>query len=163
MKATATQTIDVVNPITLKKLYDIEETSQQKVDEVFAKAREVQPKIGALSVQQRVDEILKIRDYIIDNREEVLTKIILETGKSRVDGMTSEIFEIIDVIDVFRKLALKVLKIKKIATPIVLVGKKSEVWYEPMGTILVIPPWNYPLYQALVPSIMAFLAGNATV
>lgn len=163
METTATQTIDVVNPITLQKLYHIDETSQDKVDEVFKTAREIQPKIEAMSVEQRVEEVLKLRDYVIENRETILTRIIQETGKSRVDGMTSEVFEIIDVIDVFRKLAPKVLKTKSVATPIVLVGKKSEVWYEPLGTILVIPPWNYPLYQALVPSIMAFLSGNSVV
>lgn len=160
---TAATTIPVINPITLEKLYEVEETSEQKIAEVYNKARAIQPKVGELSVQQRVNEILKIRDYIIENREKILTRIILETGKSRVDGMTSEIFEIIDVIDVFSKLAPKTLKNKSVPTPIVLLGKKSEIWYEPMGTILVIPPWNYPLYQALVPSMMAFLAGNSVI
>jgi len=160
---TLTATIPVINPITLEKLYDVEETSEQKIAEVYKKAHAVQPKIAALSIDERVNEILKIRDYIIDNREKTLTRIIQETGKSRVDGMTSEIFEIIDVIDVFRKLTPKVLKNKTVPTPIVLMGKKSEIWYEPMGTILVIPPWNYPLYQALIPSMMAFLAGNSVI
>jgi len=164
MEPTLTQTTEVVSPITLKTLYTIEETSQEAVDQAFARARAVQPRIKAMSVAQRVEEVLKIKDHIIANREDILTRIIHETGKSRVDGMTSEIFEIIDVIDVFAKLAPKVLVERvKVPIPLVLLGKKSELWIEPLGTILVIPPWNYPLYQALVPGVMAFLSGNAVV
>ena len=164
METTATATIPVISPVTLETLYTIEETSQQRVDEVFARARAIQPSIQAMSVTQRVDEVLKIKDYIIANREDILTRIMRETGKSRVDGMTSEIFEIIDVIDVFAKLAPKVLVERvKVPIPLVLLGKKSELWYEPLGVILVIPPWNYPLYQTLVPGVMAFLSGNAVV
>ncbi len=161
---TATDTaIDVINPITKTRLYAIEETPEQTVAEVFDRSRKIQPSIRKLTVKQRVTEVLRIKEYIIDNRESILTRIIEETGKSRVDGFTSEVFEIIDVIDVFAKLAPKFLKNRKVPTPLVLIGKKSEIWYEPLGTILVIPPWNYPLYQALVPSIMAFLSGNAVV
>lgn len=163
METTTDQTIAVVNPIDLQKLYEISETSEHEVQKIFDRAREIQPKIAALTVDQRVKEALKIKEYIIENREVILTRIIKETGKSRVDGMTSEIFEIIDVIDVFAKLSKKVLKTTKVPTPIVLVGKASEIWYQPLGTILVIPPWNYPLYQVLVPSIMAFLSGNSVV
>lgn len=161
---TATNTaIDVFNPITNTKLYSIEETSEKQVAEVFERARAIQPAIRKLSVKDRVKEVVKIKQYIIDNRETILTKIILETGKSRMDGFTSEMFEIVDVIDVFAKLAPKVLKNKSVPTPLVLIGKKSEIWLEPMGTILIIPPWNYPLYQALVPAVMAFLVGNSVV
>ena len=42
-------------------------------------------------------------------------------------------------------------------------GKKSRVVYQPLGTILLITPWNYPFYQGIVPAVTAFLAGNAIV
>ena len=42
-------------------------------------------------------------------------------------------------------------------------GKKSQTWYEPLGTILIIAPWNYPFYQAIVPIACAFAAGNTVV
>ena len=42
-------------------------------------------------------------------------------------------------------------------------GKKCQQWMEPLGTILVITPWNFPFYQVIVPSILAFLAGNSVV
>lgn len=163
METIKTGAISVINPNTLEKLYEINETDQAAIDLVFNKARAAQSLILEMSVSQRVNEILKIRDYIIDNRETILNQLILETGKARLDGLTSEVFEIIDFIDVYRKLSLKVLRNKNVPTPLVLMGKKSEIWLEPLGTILVITPWNYPLYQTLIPSMSAFLAGNAVI
>ncbi len=160
IKATA---IPVINPVTLKKIYEIEETEQATIDFVFTKAKTVQAAIAKMSVSERIEEVLKIRDYIITNRETILTHLVLETGKARLDGLTSEIFEILDFIHVYQKLSLKVLRNKKVPVPLVLMGKKSEIWPEPLGTVLVITPWNYPLFQVLAPSISAFLAGNAVV
>ena len=42
-------------------------------------------------------------------------------------------------------------------------GKKSKVYFEPLGTALLISPWNYPFYQAIVPICQAFIVGNAVV
>lgn len=164
MTTTANQiTTTIYNPINGKKLYDVAETSPEQVKDIFFRAKKVQKQIRKLSVDERVNEILKINEYIIENRESILTRIIEETGKSRFDALSSEVFEICDVIDHFRKVAPKILADKTVHTPIVLMGKKSRIFFEPLGTVLVITPWNYPLYQALVPSVLAFLAGNAVI
>ena len=71
--------IDVINPITLEKLYHIEETNQESVDQAYRNAHEVQKMIASLSVAERVMEMLKLRDYIIENREMLITKVIQDT------------------------------------------------------------------------------------
>ena len=155
--------MNVVSPITQKTIYTIEEASDNQIKEVYQNAKKTQSVIESFSVTERVHEILKLRDYIIENRESIIDRIVEETGKSRLDALTSEIFEVCDVIDVFRKKAPKILADKSVDTPIVLMGKKSKIVYNPLGTILVIPPWNYPFYQCMVPAILSFLAGNATI
>src|SRR3546814_1693206 len=47
------------------------------------------------------------------------------------------------------KSAVKVLKDESVPTPLAMMGKKSQMWFEPLGTVLVISPWNYPFYQAI--------------
>ena len=154
---------DVLNPITNELLYSIDETSEAEMQEIFQKSRSVQGKIGKMSVKQRVTEVMKINDFMIANQEMIITRIVEETGKARLDAMTSEFFEILDVIDYFRKVSHKILADKKVHTPIVLLGKKSKVVFEPKGVILIVAPWNYPLYQTLIPAILAFISGNASV
>ncbi|MBK9071609.1 MAG: aldehyde dehydrogenase family protein [Myxococcales bacterium] len=154
---------DVKNPITGASIYQIEDASEAQVREAFANARRAQPTIAAMSVAQRIEAVMAINRYVLDNRESILDRIIAETGKSRFDAFTAEVFEVCDVIDHFKNVAPKVLADQKVHTPIFLMGKKSMVWHEPLGTVLVIAPWNFPFYQGMVPAILAFLAGNAVI
>lgn len=153
----------VFNPILNKAIYTLEESSRETTLKTFENARNTAIQVASLSVKERIQEIYKIRDYIIQNKETLIDQIIQETGKSRFDALTSEIFEIVDVIDVVSKTAEQHLQDEKVSTPLVLLGKTSKVVYQPLGVVLVITPWNYPLYQMLVPSIYAFIAGNAVL
>ncbi|GIV32597.1 MAG: aldehyde dehydrogenase [Chitinophagales bacterium] len=157
------QTIPVLNPITNKELYQITEPDDAHLKKVFDSARAIQPRIADMSVQQRIEEMLKINDFILKNREYIIDRIVEETGKARLDCLTSEVFEVCDVIDHFKKVTPKILRDHPTSVPIFLMGKKSKIVYEPLGVILVITPWNYPFYQGIVPGLLAFLAGNAVV
>ena len=163
METLIQENIAVNNPINGEKLYDLEETSDDTIKQLYQNAKTAQQKTATLTVEQRVDEVLKLRDYIIEHREIILDRIISETGKSRLDALTSELFEVCDFIHVFASRAPKILKDETVSTPIVLMGKKSKIFYEPLGTILIITPWNYPFYQGLIPAISAFLAGNSAI
>lgn len=160
--STLTQ-VKVINPINNQELYTFNEPTDQEITDTYTRARAVQPKIRALSMKQRVAEMMKVNEWVINNREYILDRIIEETGKSRVDALTAEVFEICDVFDYFSKNAAKIIADRSIHTPIVLLGKKSKMYYEPFGTILVIAPWNFPFYQGIIPSMLAFLAGNSVI
>jgi len=163
MEVITSTSIKVNNPIKNTTLYEIDEISDAQAKEHFEKAKSVQQKIQAMTVEARIAEVNKIRDYVIAHSDFILDCIIAETGKARTDAFAAEVFEVTDVIDVYKKLAPKLLKDKKVSQPIFLMEKKSRQFIEPLGTILVITPWNFPFYQVIVPSLMAFLAGNAVV
>ena len=46
------------------------------------------------------------------------------------------------------------------ASPIVHFHSTSKVYPSPMGVVLVLSPWNYPVQLALVPMVDAIAAGN---
>lgn len=156
-------TIPVTNPINNEELYKIEEADDQRIEEVYDKARKIKKNIRKLSIEERIAEVDKISDYVVEHREEIIDRIVEETGKTRLDAFVTEVFEVCDLIEYFRKAAPKALQDKKVPTPIVLMGKKSKITYQPLGVIQVIAPWNFPFFQALGPSILAFLSGNAVV
>jgi acyl-CoA reductase-like NAD-dependent aldehyde dehydrogenase len=156
-------TFTVKNPADNQLLYEVNEPVDSDILWIYKKARETFEKIRNMTVEQRVNETLKLQKYIIENREQIITRIVQETGKSRTDALTSEIFGVLDVIDYYKKEAPRALADKKAHTPLILMGKKSKIYHEPLGPVLVISPWNYPFYLAMVPSITAFLAGNPVI
>ena len=57
----------------------------------------------------------------------------------------------------------KWMKPTKTHVPLALMPGKAKYHYEPLGTVLVIGPWNYPFYLCLGPLVGAFAAGNTVV
>lgn len=155
--------VTVVNPINKQEIYSFDEPTDQHIDDVFARARAMEPVLRKMPVKERIAHMVNVRQYIIDNREWILDRIVEETGKSRMDALTAEVFEVTDVFDYFEKVTAKLLKDKSVYTPLPLLGKKSKIVWEPLGTVLIIAPWNFPFYQGIVPSMLAFLAGNPVI
>ncbi|PHV10613.1 aldehyde dehydrogenase [Chitinimonas sp. BJB300] len=130
---------------------------------VFKRARNAHLDIAALSLKQRLAVLDNLCQVIVRRRAEIIARVTEETGKCASDALLGEIFAVIDNLEYLRRHACKVLADRKMPTPLAMLGKQSRVWYEPLGTILVIAPWNYPFYQAIVPISIAFAAGNAVV
>jgi aldehyde dehydrogenase (NAD+) len=131
--------------------------------DAFAGARRGLASLGRLSLADRLACIARLQDVILEKREEIIDRIQHDTGKSRSDALISEIFGVLDNLDWLTRFAPKHLADRKQHTGIALMGKTSWTWYEPLGTILIISPWNYPFYQAIVPIAQAFACGNAVV
>ena len=99
--------IDVKNPLNGKLLYSIGEISDVKAKSVFDVAHQIEEKIKAMTLSERIAEVEKINQYVIKHQDFILDCIIAETGKSRTDGFAAEVFEVCDVIDVYKKKAKK--------------------------------------------------------
>jgi len=127
------------------------------------KAKLAADQLRQTSVRDRILKIKFLKKVILNRRESIIDRIQQDTGKSRSDALISEIFGVLDHLTYLEKSGEKILKDKKVSTPIALMGKKSRIFFEPMGVILIISPWNYPFYQAIVPITAALLAGNSII
>ena len=159
----ACQEIAVRNPRTGQVIYSFQEPPDEELRRAFDEARRAFQVIRSMSVRERLDEVLKLKRYFLDNKEKIVDRVVAETGKARTDALISEVFTVLDIVDYYDKHAERHLADEKVPTPIILQGKKSKIYYSPLGTVLVISPWNYPLNLALVPMITAFVAGNSVV
>ncbi len=155
--------IHVRCPRTGRPLYDVAEATPDEIAQVYGRARKVQEVLARMSVQQRLDEAAKLKRYILANKELIARRISEETGKCQADALALEVFAAIDIIHYYQKHAVKALADQRVSTPLILFPKRSKVFYEPLGTVLVIAPWNYPFHLSFVPAISAIIAGNAVV
>ncbi len=140
-----------------------ENPDKKDIEAIYERAGRAAGQIRQWPVKKRLEFIAALKAVILDNQEKILDRIQADTGKSRFDAITAEIFGVLDFLDYLEKNAVKFLSDRKVATPFALMGKSSKVWFEPLGVVLMISPWNYPFYQAIVPIMQAFIAGNAVV
>ncbi len=118
--------IHIQNPINNKVLYEIDEITDIQASSIFETAKKTQSVIQNMSVKARIEEVFKIRDYVIQYSDFILDCIIAETGKARTDAFAAEVFEVTDVIDVYTKLAPKQLQDQKMNWPIFLMEKNRD-------------------------------------
>ncbi len=151
------------NPRNGEVIYTFTDPGDAELAAVMQRARAAHEKIARMSIVERVREIQKLSHYLIAHKDEIAQKLVNENGKSLADAMVGDIFTCVDLIDYYAKNAPKLLCDEKVATPLMLFPKKSKIIYAPIGPVLVISPWNYPLNTALTPSVCAFIAGNAVI
>jgi acyl-CoA reductase-like NAD-dependent aldehyde dehydrogenase len=131
--------------------------------EAVQRARQGLDSLRRLALADRLQHLATLREVILRRREEIIDHVQRDTGKSRSDALISEIFGVLDNLAWLEAHAPKALADRKQHTPLALMGKTSWTWYEPLGVILIISPWNYPFYQAIVPIACALAAGNTVV
>ncbi len=164
--ATATEqagTIAPKNPATGEVLYEVPEATDSQIADAFARAHAAFDVVRKMSVAERCQEARKLLRYIRNHKESIVDRVVSETGKTRYDAMVAEIFATLDMVDYYIKNGEKLLRPQKLATPVLLMGKKGKIVFEPIGPVLIISPWNYPFNQAIQPFIGAFIAGNSVV
>ncbi len=55
------------------------------------------------------------------------------------------------------------MKPRRVGTPLTLMGTRSRIQPEPKGVVLILAPWNYPVFLLLPPLAAALSAGNAVM
>nr|AUN37017.1 aldehyde dehydrogenase [uncultured bacterium] len=155
--------IRVANPRTGAQLYTIREISEGDVKGYYEAAAKAGAAWAKKSIRERLAVMDKVRAYILKNKDTIIQRIGDETGKPRTESLLTEVFPTLDLIDLYSKTAEKVLRDEKVKTPVLLMGKTSKIYYEPLGTVLIISPWNYPFNLSMTPILTALIAGNAVV
>jgi len=137
--------------------------AERPLEQTVERARAAASSLRLLDVRARVALLRRLREVILRRREEIVDRIQQDTAKSRSDALISEVYGVLGSLAWLERQAAKHLAPRKVDTPISLMGKQSWIWYEPLGVVLVIAPWNYPFYQAMVPLAFAVAAGNTVI
>jgi aldehyde dehydrogenase (NAD+) len=93
----------------------------------------------------------------------ILEALAEDLGKSRIEGWATEINETTASVKYLRRHLNKWMKPERVGTPLRMRPGKSWVQREPLGVVLVISPWNFPLLLSLNPLAGALAAGNAVL
>ena len=121
---------------------------------------------AALSVDQRLLVLRSARHRIAAEAERFVAAISSSLPRNGADTLTAELMPMLDACKFVEKNAANVLRPKKLGSrgrPFWLSGVVAEVHREPLGTVLVIGPANFPLFLPGVQVLQALAAGNSVV
>ena len=157
-------TTKCINPANGEIIGNVELDNTSQLKELVSEARIVQKKWKSTPLSQRIKQIKKIRDYIVDNAESIAEVISADNGKTKVDALATEVIPVAMAITYYCKQSKNFLKENSLsAGNILLINKRSKIVRVPYGVVGIISPWNYPFSIPFGEIIKALLAGNAVI
>ncbi|WP_327690558.1 MULTISPECIES: aldehyde dehydrogenase family protein [unclassified Streptomyces] len=151
---------EVINPYDASVVAVIDEADATDVDRAVRAARRAfdEEDWANAPTRRRADVLLRVRDLLLRDKEEIARTETLDTGKT----LTEARIDVEDVANAFRYFAELA---GKDGGRVVDVGPDvlSRVVYQPVGVCALIAPWNYPMLQASWKVAPALAAGNTFV
>jgi len=114
------------------------------------------------NIKWRLKNINIVSKLLDENKKEIIKSLFVDLGKSEIEGL-SEIFLVKEEIALIKRKLNSWMRPKKITTPYYLFPSSSKVIYEPLGCVLILGPYNYPLLYILKPLVNILSAGNTAV
>lgn len=111
----------------------------------------------------RMHMLLTLKNIIQKYQEDILNALYLDLGKSDIESYMTEVGVVLSEITHHIKHLKKWMRPKKVKSPFVLFKSKSYMVYEPLGTVLILAPWNYPFQLTMMPLIGAISSGNTSI
>lgn len=161
VRSTSTETRSMVSPLNGDVVGAVPVSTTEDVDAAFAAARVAQAKWQETDFKVRKRALLKLHDLLLQNRDELLDLIQIESGKTRAHAF-EEISHTALTARYYARRGGKILgPHRRIGAFPVLT--RVEQRQQSKGVVGLITPWNYPLTMALSDGLAAIAAGNAVV
>ncbi|MDQ1583290.1 MAG: aldehyde dehydrogenase [Microbacteriaceae bacterium] len=111
----------------------------------------------------RVRQLRALRALLTENGAELEQALTNDLGKNPTESQLAEIGFVVGEIDYALKRLRKWLRPRPVPVPGSLMPARASVVREPLGVVLIIAPWNYPVQLLLAPLVGALGGGNAVV
>ena len=111
----------------------------------------------------RKEQLEKLRAAILSNEEAIYAALEKDLKKNREESWITEIgFVLAEIKHTLRHLK-QWMKPQRVGTNLMNLPSRSYIYKEPLGVVLIIAPWNYPVQLLLTPLVGAIAAGNCVV
>ncbi len=104
-----------------------------------------------------------VRRLLAERETELLGALAADLGKPALEGWMTELRHVANEISGILGHLERWSSPERVPVRALLRPGRARVVPEPLGVVLVIAPWNYPLHLLLLPMVYALAAGNAVV
>jgi succinate-semialdehyde dehydrogenase / glutarate-semialdehyde dehydrogenase len=144
-----------VDPATGDELASYRTFTSAEIDAAVAAADQAQRAWSGTSLDERARRLTEAARLLRERRERSATLITREMGKPIAEAR-AEIDKCAWTCDFYAERGAGFLTAESVETP----ADDSFVTYEPLGVVLAIMPWNFPVWQVTRFAAPALMAGN---
>ena len=114
-------------------------------------------------VEYRKEQLRALDRLLVEREEDLLAALRLDLGKPAVEGHITDIaFVRAEIAETLKHLDAW-LRPERVKVPVKQQPGRGHIHHDPLGTVLIIGPWNYPVQLVLAPLVGAIAAGNTAV
>lgn len=116
-----------------------------------------------LPLEYRLEQIAKLCEAVKSRETAILAALRKDLNKPVMEAYGGELGVFFEELKLIRKKLASWMRPKRVHTPAAHFLASSHLYPEPLGTVLIIAPWNYPFQLVISPLLGAIAAGNTVV
>jgi acyl-CoA reductase-like NAD-dependent aldehyde dehydrogenase len=153
-----TDKVQIVSPVDGRVYAERAVASGDEIAAAVAKTRRAREVWGEITVRERVKFLNHFLDALIGKNDEIVPELAWQMGRpirygGEKRGVEERSRHMIDIAEESLKPSMRPDK----------QGFERWIAHEPLGTVMVIAPWNYPYLTAVNSIVPALMAGNAVI
>ena len=153
-------TFQTISPIDNSIYVERELANANAIENTLANSKKAQKEWRQTSISERAEVCQKVVEYFLQNADEIAKELTWQMGRP----IRYTAFEITKG---FKERADYMISIAEEALQDISFppkeGFQRYIKYEPLGTVLVLAPWNYPYLTSVNAIIPAIMAGNSVI
>jgi succinate-semialdehyde dehydrogenase/glutarate-semialdehyde dehydrogenase len=151
--------IATVNPTTGETIETFEPHDHAEVQRRIAQAAEAAVVLRSTDYAQRAQWMNAAADILEADAERAARMLTLEMGKP-IAQARAEVLKCAKNMRFYAEHAASFLADEPLADPAAVTASQAWTVWQPLGVVLAVMPWNYPLWQVIRFAAPALMAGN---
>jgi aldehyde dehydrogenase (NAD+) len=111
----------------------------------------------------RITQLKKFKQSLLAHEKEINDALYADLKKSAEETYATELGLLLAEMNGTIKNLRKWMRPQSAGTDLVNLPSSSKIYRDPLGVVLIISPWNYPLQLLLIPLVGAIAGGNCAV
>ena len=141
----------------------IRAVTAEAIRQAFERHRAHQWTLRRRQADARAATLTALKHAIAAHREALMEAMHADFSKNRTETELSEIQLVMTELNEAIARVGAWMRPVRVATPIHMLGTRSEIRHEPRGVVLIMAAWNYPFALVFAPLVAAVAAGNAVM
>ena len=151
--------IATINPFTGQTEQEFEAHTDAEVDDRIAQAEAAFQQLRSTTFAQRAEWMRRAADLLEEDVEKLARIITVEMGRP-ITGARAEVLKCAKGLRFYADNAEEFLAPEPLDDASAVGATRAGTRYDPIGVVLAVMPWNYPLWQVLRFAGPALMAGN---